>query len=83
MIENFFSQSLYFFIESFPQCALRESGYRIGYEPTKMNQDHFWRLMSRNTNLEVSALSPSLYWKTALDWVLSMCVQCLCPQSYF
>ena len=40
------------------QCALRESGCRIGYEPTKMNRDHFWRLISRDTNVEVSALSP-------------------------
>ena len=40
------------------KCALRESGCRIGYEPTTMNRDHFWRLISRDTNVEVSALSP-------------------------
>ena len=38
--------------------ALRESGCRIGYEPTKMSRDHFWRSISRDTNMEVSALSP-------------------------
>ena len=25
------------------KCALRESGCRIGYEPTNMSRDHFWR----------------------------------------
>ena len=39
--------------------ALRESGCRIGYEPTKMSQDHFWRSISRDTNVEASALSPT------------------------
>ena len=41
-----------------PKCALRESGCRIGYDPTKMCRDHFWQSMSRDTNVEVSALSP-------------------------
>ena len=45
-----FSSSLSF------KCALRESGCRIGYEPTKMSRDHFWRSISRDTNVEVSAL---------------------------
>ena len=40
------------------KCALRGSGGRTGYEPTKMNRDHFWRSISRETNVEVSALSP-------------------------
>ena len=40
------------------QCVLRGSGCRIGYEPTKMSRDHFWRSISRDTNVEVSALSP-------------------------
>ena len=40
------------------KCALRESGCRISYEPTKMIRDHFWWSMSRDTNVEVSALSP-------------------------
>ena len=39
------------------KCALRESGGRIGCEATKTSRDHFWRSMSRDTNLEVSALS--------------------------
>ena len=39
------------------KCALRESGYRIGYEPTKINRDHFKRSTSMDTNVEVSALS--------------------------
>ena len=30
---------------------------QIGYEPTKMSWDHFWGSISRDTNLEVSALS--------------------------
>ena len=38
--------------------ALRESGCRIGYEPTKTSRDHFWRSISMDTNVEVSALSP-------------------------
>ena len=37
------------------KCALRESCCRIGYEPTKMSRDHFWRSISRDTNVEVSA----------------------------
>ena len=40
------------------KCALRKGGCRIGYEPTKMNRDHIWRSISRDTNVEVSALSP-------------------------
>ena len=36
--------------------ALRKSGCIIGYEPTKMSRDHFWRSISRNTNVEISAL---------------------------
>ena len=48
----FLSSSLSF------KCALRESGCRIGYEPTKMSRVHFWRSISRDINLEVSALSP-------------------------
>ena len=47
------------------ECALRESGCRIGYEPTKMIRDHFWRSISRDTNVEVSALSPLLL---AIEW---------------
>ena len=39
-------------------CALKESGCRIGYEPIKMSRDHFWRSISRDTNVEVSASSP-------------------------
>ena len=35
------------------KCALRESGCRIGYERTKMSLDHFWRSISRDTNVEV------------------------------
>ena len=50
----FFSSSLSL------KCALRESGCRIGYEPTKMSGDRFWWSISRDTNVEVSALSPSL-----------------------
>ena len=38
------------------KCALRASGCRIGYEPTKRSRDHFRRSMSRDTNVEVSAL---------------------------
>ena len=38
------------------KCALRESGCRIGHEPTKMSRDHFWQSVSRETNVEVSAL---------------------------
>ena len=41
------------------KCALRESSCRIGCEPKKMSRDHFWRSISRETNVEVSALSPS------------------------
>ena len=37
------------------KCALRESGCRIGYESTKASRDHFWRSISRDTNV-VSAL---------------------------
>ena len=40
-----------------PKSALRESGCRIDYEPTKMSPDHFWRSIYRDTNVEVSALS--------------------------
>ena len=36
---------------------LTESGCKIGYEPTKMSRDHFWRSISSDTNMEVSALS--------------------------
>ena len=87
-VVSVFSSSLSF------KCAVRESGCRIGYEQTKMSQDHFflvshvgerpwwpiqclnkeeserlrgerersifWRSISRDTNVEVSALSPSL-----------------------
>ena len=42
------SHLLFFFIESFPQMCLRESGCTIGYEPTKMSRDHFWRSISRD-----------------------------------
>ena len=40
------------------KCALRESGCRIGYQPTKNEL----RLLSisRDTNVEVSALSPCI-----------------------
>ena len=38
--------------------ALRENGCRIGYEPTRMSRYHFWRSISRDTNMEVSALAP-------------------------
>ena len=31
---------------------LRESGCRIGYEPTEMSRDHFWRSISRDTDVE-------------------------------
>ena len=48
----FFSSSLSL------KCALRESGCRIGCEPTTMSRDHFWRLTSRDTSVEVSASSP-------------------------
>ena len=41
------------------KCALRESGCRIGYEPTRMSRDYFWWSISRDTNVEVSALSPA------------------------
>ena len=43
------------------KCAFRESGCRIGYEPTKMSRDHFWRSISRDINVEVSAFSPIHY----------------------
>ena len=51
--------------------ALRESGCRIGYEPTKMSQDHFWRSMPRDTNVDVSALfllsnTPMVIWFNVL-----------------
>ena len=36
--------------------ALRERGCRIGYEAKTMSRDHFWLSMSRDTNVEVSAL---------------------------
>ena len=49
-VTHFHSSSLYL------KCALRKSGCRIGYEPTKMSRDHFWRSISRDTNVEVSAL---------------------------
>ena len=49
---DFFSLSLSL------KCALRESGCRIGYVPTKMSREHFWRSISRDTNVAVSALSP-------------------------
>ena len=39
------------------KCALRESGCRIGYKPTKKELRSPMR-MSRDTNVEVSALSP-------------------------
>ena len=38
------------------QCALRESGCRVSYEPTKMSRDHFWRSTSRDTKVEVSGI---------------------------
>ena len=38
--------------------ALKESGCRICYEPKKMSRFRFWRSISRETNVEVSALSP-------------------------
>ena len=47
-----------FFIESFPRMCFEGSGCRIGYEPTKMSRDHFWRSISRDSYMEVSALSP-------------------------
>ena len=51
--KSFWSSS----IRSF-KCALRESGCRICIEPTKMSRDHFWRLISGDTNVEVSAWYP-------------------------
>ena len=57
-----------FFIESF-KCALRESGCRIGYEPTKVNRDHFWPSISMDTNAEASALSPICSLKALLAFV--------------
>ena len=53
----FFSSSLSL------KCALRESCCRIGYEPTKMSQHHFWRSISRDANVGVSALSPTPIFK--------------------
>ena len=53
--------AVYSFIFSsspFLKFALRESGCRIGYELTKMSRDHFWRSISSDNNMEVSALSP-------------------------
>ena len=46
-----------FFPPSFSlKCALKESGCRIGYEPTKMSRDPFWLSIYRDTNVEVSRL---------------------------
>ena len=39
------------------KCALRESGCRICYELTRMSRYHFWRTISTDINVEVSALS--------------------------
>ena len=50
---KFFSSSLSF------KCALRESGCRIGSEPKKMSRDHFWRSISGDTNVGVSAMYPT------------------------
>ena len=36
--------------------ALRESGCRIGYEAAKMTRYHFWWSISRDTNVDISAL---------------------------
>ena len=59
---NVFSSPFDFFSSSLSlKCALRESGCRIDYEPTKMSRDPFWRSISRDTNVEISALSPFLY----------------------
>ena len=48
-------------------CALRESGCRIGYGPTRMSRDHFRRSIPRDTNVEVSALSPSSLMKSRVS----------------
>ena len=39
------------------KCALRESGYKIVTSRRKTSRDHFRRLKSRDTNVEVSVLS--------------------------
>ena len=44
---------IFLFIESFPQMCFEGSSCRIGYEPTKISRDHFWRSISRDTNVEV------------------------------
>ena len=38
--------------------ALREIGCIIDYEPTNTNRYPFWRSISRDTNMDISALSP-------------------------
>ena len=50
------------------KCALREGGCRISYEPTKMSRDHFWQSISRDINVEVSALSPFHRCEDLTEW---------------
>ena len=39
------------------KCTLRESGCRADEKPTIMSRGHFWQLITRDNNVEVSALS--------------------------
>ena len=47
-----------FFIESFPQMCFEGKWLQNRLRADKMSRDHFWRSISRDTNVEVSALSP-------------------------
>ena len=53
MVKNFF------FIKSFLQMCLEEKWLQSQFELMRMNWDHFMQSISRNTNVEVSASSPS------------------------
>ena len=66
----FFSSSLSL------KCALRESGCRIGNESTKMSRDHFWRSISRDTSVDVSAFSP-IFWLISANEVIKVFVPCV------
>ena len=47
-----------FLIESFPQMCFEGKWLQNQLRADKMSRDHFWRSIFRDTNVEVSALSP-------------------------
>ena len=62
------------------KCALRESGCRIGYEPTRMSRGRFWRSISREINVKFLRTIEFLYVKI-IHYIALSCVN-LSHMSY-